>query len=487
MRKKLLISAIFSSAVFFISSCGSGETATSSSESVQKTGNLTIGVKFPSSGGLSSQYIDQNTQCIEVHVYAHSYDWYKHLILTPENPQATITGIPVGNNFIYVTSYDGPAEGNYCTGNQLDYVNSYAYIVEGDNNFTINMLRAKWVFVDTEGNPISINLNGTLSTSNESIDGFYVLPSNTLYPTSIDTLKPSGENVYEVYFTGSNLSTCNSANPSICPSLGTYYSQLIGPDISNNAFETFFDVSGTQTYSILQPGSNGEPRLFFIQGTPPCYISSIGYYSPDYPLYGYYFDCSYTSSDNSIFNYTTSVTASDTMEGYIAEVMIKDYSFTYTCFTDLNDPQGSTITCPWDNMNSIAPSKLMKKAINQAIVKNQLLAQQTCLQDVTVNTTITTAESAGWYQVEDINDIDGDGLTTGDYVCDSNLDGVIDQRDDTNGNGDIECWPQEYGGDAITFYVTTNGDFTFDICLHPFTAKAQQIEQSELNLIIQRK
>ncbi len=438
MRKALLISAIFSSAVLFLSSCGSGETALTSSTSVEKTGNLTIGVKFPNSGSLSSQYIDQNTQCIEVYVNSYSYDWYKKVVLTPDNPQVTITGIPVGDNFIYVASYDGPADGNYCTGNQLDYVNSYAYIVEGNNNFTINMLRAKWVFVDTEGNPISINLNGTLTTSNESIDGFYVIPNYWLYPASIDTLKPSGESTYAVYFTGNNLDTCNSANPSICPSYGIYYSQLIGPDISNNAFETLFDISDTQQYSILQPGSNGEPRFFFIQGIPPCYVSYVGYYSPDYPLYGYYFECSYTSSDNSIFNYTTSVTASDTMEGYIAEVLIKDYSFTYTCFTDLNDPQGSAITCPWDS--NISPSKLMKKAINQAIAKNQLVAQQTCMQDVTFNLEVTVEDNTEWYL-----------------------------------------------GEPGTFYVTVNLDLTFDICLHPFIAKAQQIEQSELNLIIQSR
>ncbi len=483
-KRKLFASAVLSAGAFFLFSCGdegsppalgSGEKQTSSTAE-EKFGVLKLGVKFPSSGELMSQFIDQNIQCIYVEI--HNGSWYKEAILTPDNPTVTISNIPLGSYIIHITAYDGSSDGSYCTGNVLDSVGAYADISEGTNSFTINLLRAKWIFVDSNNNPVAINLNGTLSTSNESINGFYVLPPGSFFSTvSIDPSKPAHGHYYDVYFFGNNLDACNATDPTLCYTWGYYYLQLIGPNTSNNAFETAFDTSGWSTAGLLQPGPNGELRMFFVTGMPPC----TSYY--DY--YDYYYNCSYSFSNPSIENYmNTTVTSSDTMQGNIAEMLLKNYTEQFSCYLDPNDPQTTNVLCPTYYLAMRVNS--LKKAVLKAAAKNQLSAQQTCMQDVTLNQTETWKENTAWYGPQDVNDIDGDG-DTWEFLCDNNFDGNYDMSDDTNGNGNIECWESTYGGDGRDFYVDFSISSTFDVCFHPFTAKAQQIPTTELSLIIQNR
>jgi len=485
MKKFLLLFSIFACSLL-LSSCGGSGSTIAQSDS-KKLGTLKIGVKFPSSNGLNAQILDPNIQCIEVTVVKpvwysdyYYYDYYsKKAILTPDNPQATITGIPVGANYVYVHATDGtPSEdGNYCTGNTIDYASAYAEIVEGENQFVINLLRAKWTFVDQDGNPTSITLNGTLSTSNESINGFYVLPTGGVFPVSIDPGKPVMRHDYDVLFFGENLNACNSSDPTLCPSRGYYTLQLIGPNTSNNAFDT--DMDTELGYGILQSGPNGEIRGFAITGYSPC-NGYWGYYGYS----GYEYSCNYSFSDPNVENYiNTTVISSDTMQGNIAEVMIKNITESYTCYTDPNDPQGSQVNCPSDISGM---SKAIKAGLRKALAKAQLTAMQTCMNDVTFDYQETWRENTGWYSVQDTNDVDQDGSTV-DYVCDNNFDGQITKDDDINGNGDIECWPQRAGGDGADFYVYYSSSSTMDICFHIFTAKAEPIPSNELNLIIQRK
>ncbi len=471
-KKLLLLSAVFGAGALFVSSCGGESSPTASSG--QKVGTLKLGVKFPSSGELSGQFIDPATQCIEVSVYSDTYSFYKFAILTPDSPTATIT-VPVGDNYIWVDAYDGPpaTDGPYCTGNRLDYASAYASIVEGTNSFTINLLRAKWVFVDSNGNPTPITLNGTLSTSNESIDGFYVLPWDiSLIPASIDPSAPWSSLTYAVFFFGSNLGACSpTTDAGLCYSDGMYALQLIGPNTSNNAFTTFSNVNSS--YGTLQPGPNGESRGFYIAGMPPCM------YLPD---------CTDTFSDPSAENYLdTTVVSSDTMQGHIAEFLLKSYSYQETCYLDPNDPQGTQVTCP--SASTSTQSRLLQSAVHKALSGSQLTAQQTqtCMQDLTVTVESTYEANTAWYDgPQDTNDIDGDGNTS-ESLCDNNFDGKYDMNDDTNGDGNIECRPYVSENDGVSFYVDYTSSVTVDVCFHPFTAKAQAISSDDLNLIIQNR
>jgi len=485
MKKYLLLSAIFCGAIIFSSCGGSSSTTTAESLQTQRVGTLTIGMKFPNSKGLSTQILDPNINCIEVELNSiteepYTYLLSKKVILTPDNPQATITNIPVGPAVIYIRATDGQPDNSFCDGNTIESLNAYANIAEGENNFIVNLIRAKWEFVDSNGNPSPITLNGTDPTSTETIEGFYLTQYyhyTSMSKQAVDENQPSGSNFYYAIFYGSNLSACDPQNGTQCIAGAHYYIQLLGPSTSNNAFHTF-EVS-------LQPSGNNE-RGFSIVGVSPCYII-YGYYHNYWGYYGYT-QCSYQFSDDTVNDYlNTTVVDSDTMKGYIVEYLVKDEDSTVTCYSDVD--LTNEVQCPADYQMLSLRAKALKSIVQKFMSAASLKTMQAenTVEDLTYTySEVEKVNTAWWGTQQDTNDIDGDGVT-GEFLCDNNFDGQYDLNDDTDGDGNIECWESRNGGDGVDFYIKYTYTGTLDLAFYPFTAKASPIPSTGTNLTIQNK
>ncbi|WP_457624227.1 hypothetical protein [Persephonella sp.] len=485
VKKVLLLSAIVSFP-FMVYSCGdSGTTSNNSSVST-----LSISVNFSTNQKISPQFISTSAQCIGYSlVPVGSYETIRQGTITPDNPSVSIT-VPTSNYYMSITVTDGVADENgYCTGNLLDYVQSYVALAEGSNNFTVNMIgNAKWELVDEGGKPSPIVLN-KLTALNETINYFTLVPNYYYYPydyyyaTSIDTSKPIGYASYKVTWRGENLPTnYDCPDSQTCITSADYAVQFIGPDTSKNSFEVH-DIE-------LSPytDGNGEDwdRTMFIVGLPANYDAYTAYYG----YYGSYYGYEYTEEFNltqadgtdviadleSRFNFT-SVTSSDTMEGIILEVATKRSTYTenYTCSWDANGTE--TFTCPGAITATGLKAATLSALSSGDTINSQALDSNNCYMDVSLNETFSYATESWYYAQCQSVDLNGDGVN--EEVCDYNLDGNFDSADDTNGDGIID-W-----SDSITFYVTGTVTGDIHVCVYPFKAKASEITESDLNVNVQ--
>lgn len=455
------------------SSAGSVSTSDNSQQVIPKTATLVIGAKFPQSDGkIRGAYLDENTVRIDVTIYAgcttdyySSCQAYRNVTLTKENPVQTLSNLPIGKIFYSIRSYSSQ-DGYYW--DTLDFLEGKGEIVEGKNTLVATLLRAKWSFVDNEGNPISITLNGTKPDSNESINSLLIIPYGSYYSysslskASIDTAKNHGRSEYTTYYLGSNLDAVGCAGTSCKAYNGLdYYNQFIGPSTNNNA------VDGAQLPLIPNPNypntynSNtsscwyyGDPydctnRGAFIIGVPL-----------DYLYYGYY---GYTSSQvsfkdvngndmtSTINSYAiSSVKDANTMEGNIVEFLMKNKSRTNVCY-DMDK-----LTCPdsTEPCQIQCPSYISSQAIRQAIEKAVLKAASKSIkksQQMQCYNDLSLSERYSW--------------ETYNYIYDNNGNYV--------GYGRIKVDSQ------------TNG--TVDACIHSFRAKASPIPSSSLEVTIQNK
>lgn len=507
MKKKiykgLLAAAIIAAPVYFVS-CGTGGEETSSTQTV-KTASLTLGAKFKT-GEINSQFVSQNVTCIDYEIVKIIYDntsnspTFKTLAsgtITPDNPIVTVNNLPIGEVGMSIrmtngqsttgTGYDGNTI-TQCNGTTLDVQYPYMELAEGQNTFTATMIgNAQWTFVDSNGNPISINLNKTYSSSPETISSFDLFtwetfPGSNIGTVSVDYNKPSGGAWYQLLWKGSNFDTTlnNCADNTVCASNANYTVQFIGPDTSNNAFNT--DSLKLTPYT----DNNGKTwdREAFIYGVSPTYENFYGYYGNS----SYYYDYSFSALQQdgtdvvadieSRFGGTTVINA-DTMQGIILEIASPDITKNYECAFDQNFT--STFTCP-SQITSMALKLAVSKKFEELTngVSAQSIDNNGCYSGVSINENRINEEKTGWYAWNNCQniDLDGDGFAE-TYACDYNLDGVVDTNDDTNSDGTID------DNDSISFYIHYTFTATMDICVHEFTAKAGEIPTSDLNLTIQ--
>lgn len=446
MKRLELLFVIFLFPLIAIYGCGSGSglsvsTGTGDGTTVAKAASLTISAKFPQNGKtgqIGTALIDQNTQCISVFVSGPNY---YSAVLTPTNPSTTFTNVPVGGYWFDIVTYDGPASGGNCTGYVLDYLYSGGEVVEGQNTFVATLIRGGWQFVDANGDPVTLSLNGTMPTATEQLTGFSVIPSVYYYTapaglkkSSIDDTRPWASSEYPLLWKGLNLPVDYCGSTQTCQSWIAYFNQFIGPGTSNNAIEDG-EIKLTPDPNYPQPcdpsGYCKSNRWAFFFGLPIDPTTTIT-------------DPNGNDMTPTVNAYaTTMVTGADTIQGNLLEVLEKSSSGTEKCYDDTGASgvtPGAQIQCPWTS--GTAKATMKEKAIMKALSEGIRKAQaQSCLIDLNWSGTDT------WTEYWDLNN---DGQP-----------------------------------DPITVEETWSG--SGDVCVHPFTAKGSQLPSTDIQLIVQKK
>ncbi len=486
MKKlKLLSAALLTGTAVFVASCGTGGDSVSSVENGGSVGtaSLKISVKFPEKT-IAPQFISTRIRCVTVEYHSKS-GMLKHVSLTPASPTASLNDLIPGEAFISVVSTDNDTvdEEGYCIGNRLDHVNIRAYLKEGANQLTTTLIApAKWVFVDDNDNPAPIVFNKLKTDSTETVTDFNLISDYSDYgynpePMSLDFTKPSGTSGYKVIFRGNDLTVDNdedfvckeAGNDVVCETYGRYFNQFIGLNNSMNAFET----SPVGLAPVVE-GNDQYNRFFLILGTKPVYEGYYGMVNPDE---GYLETFEAFQADNtdviqdleSRFAYTY-VKNANHMEGTILEVVEKGKTEDIGCSYDRAGTD--TFDCPPNVAdyidNYIGPTSINIE--NSSGIQTLALDNDGCYKDV--NIVEKYGRKISYFDIP--CEPDNDGKYT---VCDYNLDGVINDNDDMNGDGVIDA--------NDDYYVYRESITNADICVYPFKAKAEEIPETVLELVIQ--
>ncbi len=478
-RFKLLGMALLTGTAGLIFSCGTGgETVSVNEENSIGTASITVGVKFPEN--ISPQYIDNDVRCVEV---SYTRDGtFKSLVLTPDNPVGTIEDIIPGRAMIHVMAtdtYSQDNDGTYCEGNVLDSVNVLADIKEGTNRLVTTLISpAKWLLVDESDNPKPIVFNKIKQDALEKLESFNVVSTESeISFQSLDFRKPSGISTYKVAFIGNDFYVDNDngedygcATPEQCITEGLYFNQFTGPDSSKNAFET-----DSVRLSPVQIGNDTYERKFFIFGVRPMYDSMM------YDDMEKFSEFKAIQSDNtdvindfeSRFDYTKVVDATH-MEGTILEIVEKGKRIDKVCSLDKEGT--NLIDCPvnmpdndmFGDFDGNRPPVPASITIRPNSISTQAIDDNDCYKDVSV------IESVGidYLNSPYVNCDDNDP-----YRCDYNMDGMIDDNDDINGDGEVNR--------NDNYYIIQRTITDADICVYPFRAKAEKIPETEALLLIQ--
>ncbi|SNZ03832.1 hypothetical protein SAMN06265182_0483 [Persephonella hydrogeniphila] len=459
--------------MLYLSCTGSGDTNSTS----QKDASLTLSVKFKSKN-ISSQFISQNIQCIEYEFYDNDGRWING-VLTSNNNQAVIQNVAPDRGFLHLKGYDGYdiIDGStLCVGTRLDEIYTELHLAEGNNSFVINMIgHAMWEFVDSSNNPSPIVFNKIKTDSQESFN-YFVIQKRIFTPASVDETKPGWKEDYDLLIKGSNLYTGADLYPDIDNSCQDttycffydkfdYILQLIGPNISNNAVET----DGIPLSPYTDNDNNLWYRIVFIYGTNPLYDAYRSYtdsYIPQDSFSLYQDDGTDVISDIENRFVKSYVTGPNTMEGIFVEVAFNNSNFLRQKICAWDPDFQNTFPCPQNTVSYTGLKGTIDKIVSSKGINTQSIDQNGCYRNAYLNTTNYWVEYTEHYASCNQN-----------WECDYNLDGVIDQNDDTNGDGNIN-WE-----DGLVFFVKEHEEGTLHICVYPFKAVADEILTEDLNLL----
>jgi hypothetical protein len=400
MRKVILIFVLLLLPFIALYGCGSGgSTAAGDSSTVSKTGSLVVAAKFPQNGKhgqIGTALIDENTASILVEVYDAMGNYYP-LELTPDTPADSISDIAIGSVYIYIYTYDSLE-------NMLDYMEIGGRIEAGENYLVATLIRGGWSFVNTQGAETSIILNKTFSEATDTLTSFWIIPDSyyyakTMKKATIDDTESWGSSYYGIQWNGSGLSTyCDTTGT--CSSEVDYLNQFIGPSTNNNALDGgYIELTPNTNYPDTYDEESSNRYAFFF-GLPVDFYE-YGYGSASIP---YLDDPDLIDAINTYA--TTMVTASDTITGYIIEMLSKSYSYTVVCY-DVNGVSptcGGTpnceITCPGEaaKVSTSVKKDAVRKAISRKVGKAQADAQG-CFRDLSYSETDSYT---------DVWDLDGD-------------------------------------------------------------------------------
>lgn len=394
----------------------------------KNTASLSIAVNFPAKK-LSAQYLRPETQCIEIFLKSKDENFSKTVILTPQNNSVTIKNLKPQTILISARLTDGPQSPDGCTGFDLDYISAIVKVEPGANTANLPLPGAQWSLGQ------SISLNGTLNSSQESINSFVILQ----HPKS---LKSGAFDFYTLFIKGQNLNNCNSGTGVAC-SVKTQYSVAgqgkSSKAILGNEFVPFPDYQ--YGFIPLSPDASNNERYFAIVGVPPCT------YFKNQDLV----KCSFTSSTD-LTQYMGAEVSNDVLNGYIWEVRVLTKSSGVRCAWDQNFAQ--TFTCP-SSLTEPPPQPGSASPQVKSAGSPKLKAAQ-LIQNIS-----STLEKI--YKLQSLNYASCD--PNNPEVCDYNLNGTIgDAGDDTNGDGVINL------SDNRTFYSEFSWSMTFDLFPHPFTS-----------------
>jgi hypothetical protein len=163
----------------------------------------------------------------------------------------------------------------------------------------------------------------------------------------------------------------------------------------------------------------------------------------------------------------SSVTGPNTMEGIFVEVAFNssDYMVQKVCAWDADFQ--NTFPCPQNTVSYTGLKETVSNLMTGNNISTQAIDQNGCYKNAYLNTTNYWIEYSGYFA----------SCNQTGYECDFNLDGTIDQNDDTNGDGVID-W-----GDSLPVFVKEHEEGTIHICIYPFKAIADEISQDDLNLL----
>lgn len=383
MRKVLLLFALLLlplMALYGCSGSGTGLSADTSTDTVSKTGSLTVSAKFPQNGNkgeIGTALIDENTASIEVFVETSSGSY--SLSLTPASPTGTIANIPVGSLWVSIYTYDSAI-------NMLDYLYLGGEIVEGQNTLTATLIRGSWQLVNASNQSTSITLNKTLSTDTTTLNSFSVIPYTDWYASakkaSIDPTKNFNWSEYNLLWKGSGFSSDLCGATETCQGWLGYLNQFIGPSTNNNSI------------------ADGEIPLLPTSD----YTPTLDEPTNRWAFFGGGLEGMNTFSDPDVLNYFNSrVTGATTMEGNILELLTKSETGAETCY-DLSD---NPITCP---------ASKSKKGLQKSITK--AMSQRLGKAVADANGCFINLNVTGTDDWESCADLTGDGLSCYTYPDD---------------------------------------------------------------------
>ncbi|WP_297453715.1 hypothetical protein [Persephonella sp.] len=486
--KKLALAAIMVAPLSYMACVGS-DSNTSQNSSQPKTASLHLAIKFNDSQP-NSQHISNEINCIEYSIDSGN-QWIDGTI-TKNNPVVNLPNLHVGQNYMYLGFYSGNPEDGRCNGALLSSMRLELNLKENDNTFNIPFIAyTKWKL------KTPITFNKLKKDAKETVDSFIINSDMINYdsrydvaPASVDETKPAYPQSYHILWEGNNLyignnECANQENRDKFCFLRydlQYILQLIGPGDSNiapNAIES----NEFELEPYTDSSGNKWKRIVFIYGKNPTYEP---YQNFDKKLYNLPNDeFSLTQGDGTdVVNeldtvYKTTALDGEEIKGTIIEVATNtsDYFEDYTCAWD-PDFQ-NTFPCP---------QRIQEESIKVAVsstLKNQVSAQSKdandCYMDTRINETRYWVEHSMQYAQCESNaqGIKAQIVTYYSDRCDYNLDGVIDEKDDTNEDGQIN-WK-----DSLPIFVKMHSEGTLNICLYPFEANANELSQDEKNILKQ--
>lgn len=546
MKKAVLLIALLLLPAIALYGCSGGTssvtgTSGDSGPAVSKTGSLTISAKFPQNGKkgeIGTALIDQNTQYIDIDVY-DARGRHHYVELTPANPTATIANIPVGRIDIHISTYDSARS-------LLDYLNASGEIVEGQNTLVATLIRGSWQFVDAQGNPVSIRLNGTLSSATDTLDSFSVIPySGSIPPTDYVTIQGC---VYDDPTTmnpipGAVVSTSLDSQTAVTDANGCFFLQTNTPaTYSNTPYTITIIAPGYPTFSQTWVwGDHPVNQVFYLNtggfGTAGLKKSSIDDTKPwgsswYYLLWkGSGLPITYCGSDKTCqsgIEYFNQFIGPSTNNNAIASGEIQltpdpNYPDTYGCdqygYCESNrsafffglpigfnygEGEGGPDTITDPNGTDMIP-------ILNSYATTRVTASDTITGNIVEVLEKTRTETMTCYDVN--------GVTTPDDPSDSNVlipcpwlapakkaktNAIIKALSERLGKAQTgncyqnlnwsstytwtEYWDLDndyYRDDPVMVVETYSG--SGDVCAHAFTAKGSQLPSTDLGLIIQKK
>jgi hypothetical protein len=402
-----------------------------------KSASLSLSVRFPSQEGLRSQYIPPYATCIEVALFRKSEAPIAVKTLTPSNPRAQFTDLPASFLYLSAVLTDGQPSPTGCQGGKvLDYINAFLHLSTGDNRVELSFPRATW-----SADPIP--LNGLLDTSNEKVNGLEIIPQEDVFP-----LRSYG--TYGLVIQGENIESCALYGRScyMVVDFVNIYSKEKGTIgiLGNELSEYLFEIQNR--YISLRKGQ-GIERVLAIVSAPPCTYRNPGN-----------LEVCISEVPSDLLPYMGLRIKGNELSGYVWEMDILNLSITPPeC--SLEKDFKSTITCPTDlQVPSVGLFQSPQiQTLNNIVATQELSAQQQKFNNVTVEAIkIFSYESRYYAQCK----------TGAPEECDYNLDGIIDSKDDTNGDGQID------GEDSRTFYMRIGWMLEFNLVAHPIRSEASK-------------
>ena len=486
--KKLALAAVMVAPLSYIA-CGGSDSNTSKSTTQPKTASLHLSIKFNNSK-TNAQYISDDIQCVEYSI-DNGNTWIQDAISkNSNNPQISLQNLHVGQNYLYLGFYSGNIEDGGCNGSLLSSMHLELNLKEGNNTFNIPFIAyTKWKLKK----PITFNKiqENAKETINAFIVNSYMINYDSRYdvaPASVDETKPSYPESYHIVWEGSNLYTGNTDcknqenKDKFCflDYALEYILQLIGPGgtkIAPNAIES--DEFELEPY--IDPNGAKWRRFAFIYGTNPTYEPYEDFEKKLHNLPKDEFSLTQKDGTDVVDEldkvYKTTALDGQNIKGTIIEVAknTSDYFEEYTCAWD-PDFQ-NTFPCPQEIQEEgiqIAVSSVLKNQIStQAINTNN------CYMNTRINETHYWVEETDFYAQCETEAQNIKAQIATPNGCDYNLDGVIDEKDDTNEDGQIN-WK-----DSLPIFIKMHSEGTVHICIYPFEADANELSQNEKNILKQ--